>query len=334
MRCAKPALPVAAAACLLALTGACTGTSVIVTIVPAVDELQENVVLRESDWATRKIAMIDIDGVLRNSRSTSLIGTIGEQPVALLQEKLDAAAEDRAVRAVMLRINSPGGSVTASDLMYEQIRAFREKTGKPVIAHMMDVAASGGYYIACAADRITAQPTTVTGSIGVIAILPEISGTLRKIGANVNVIKSGAMKDAGSFFRTMNDEDRAVFQGLIDSMYGRFVDVVCASRTGLTRERVRELADGRVYYARAALEAGLIDEIGTLRDAIAAAKKAAGLEDRKVVVVQYARSHAYRPNIFAETPAAPAQVNLVNIQAPEWLSGSSPEFLYLWAPGW
>ncbi len=325
---------VAGASLAIHLLAGCAGTSVVVSIVPSTAELEEKVVLREDDWATRKIAMIDVDGVLRNSRSTSLIGTVSEQPVALLQEKLDAAADDEHVKAVILRINSPGGSVTASDLMYEQVRAFREKTKKPVIAHMMDVAASGGYYIACATDRITAQPTTVTGSIGVIAILPEFSGTLRKIGANVNVIKSGPMKDSGSLFRTMNDEDRAVFQRLIDAMYGRFVDVVCTSRTSLRRERVRELADGRVYYAAAALEAGLIDEIGTLSDAIAAAKKAAGIADRKVIVVQYGRTFAYRPNIYAESPAPPAQVNVVNIDTPEWLGGSSPEFLYLWAPAW
>lgn len=316
------------------LLAGCSGTSVLVTIVPSAAELDENVVLRESDFASRKIALLDVDGILHNSREQSLVGTVGEQPVSLLQEKLDAAAADPAVKAVILRINSPGGSVTASDLMYHQIQSFRERTGKPVIAHMMDVAASGGYYIACAADRISAQPTTVTGSIGVIMLTPDFSGTMRKIGLSMNVIKSGTMKDAGSIFREMTEEDRKVFQGLIDAMYERFLGVVSESRCELTKERVRELADGRVYYASDALEAGLIDEIGTLDDAIAEAKSAAGISNRPVVVVEYARSYAYRPNIYATAPVAPAQMNMVNVDLPSWMKGSAPQFLYMWAPGW
>ena len=139
---------------------------------------------------------------------------------------------DKDVRAVVLRINSPGGGVTATDLMYGEVLRFRAQTGKPVIAAMLDVAASGGYYLACAADTIYAQPTTVTGSIGVIMMAPEFAGTMQKIGVRVNVIKSGEMKDMGSPFREMNEQDRAVLQGLIDGMYARFLDVVaeCAQR--------------------------------------------------------------------------------------------------------
>ncbi|MEW6253434.1 MAG: signal peptide peptidase SppA [Planctomycetota bacterium] len=318
----------------LALLSGCMPTSFLITPVSALQELDEKVVLRESVWATRKVALVDVDGLLQNQRSTPLIGVGGDNPVALFAEKLEQAAKDRNVRAVVVRINSPGGTVTASELMYTELLSFRQRTHKPVIAAMLDVAASGGYYVACAADAIYAQPTTVTGSIGVIMLAPEFSGTLRKIGAEVNVIKSGEMKDLGSLFREMTPADRAILQKLIDGMYAQFVAVVARARPQLERERLLKLADGRVYLAPEAKELGLVDEVGTLHDAILAAKRAAGLADHAVKVVEYARNYEYRPNIYAAGQAPPAQVNLVNIELPNWLTGPAPQFLYVWAPGW
>lgn len=132
----------------------------------------------------------------------------------------------------------------------------------------------------------------------------------------------------------MNERDRAVFQGLIDKMYARFLEVVAASRSEITAERLRRLADGRIYLGPEAREQGLVDEVGTLRDAIWAAKQAAGLEDEAVKVVQYSRPFTYRPNIYAYADQPPGQVNLVNVELPDWLRNPSPQFLYLWAPGW
>lgn len=314
----------------LNLTG-CAPWSLLITPVPSDRSLSEKVVLRESLWTGKKIALIDVSGILRNTRSASLIGVEGDNPVSQFKEQLDKAANDDAVRAVVLRINTPGGSVTASDIMHEEVRRFRSRTGRPVIACMMDLATSGGYYLACATDRIIAHPTSVTGSIGVIMIAPDLSGTMGKIGLRTNVIKSGALKDSGSPFREMNDQDRAVFQTMIDGMYARFLDVVAAGRTQLTREQIRELADGRVYTATEAKQKGLVDELGTLSDAIAAAKSACGLEGRSVVVVQYAESVDYRPNIYARSGEAPAQLNIFNVQLPDWLSDPTP--MYIWAPG-
>lgn len=314
--------------------GGCGPTSFVITPIAAEQELVESVVTREGAFATRKIALVDIDGLLESGRRGTLLGMPAENPVATFKEKLDKAAQDSAVRAVVLRINTPGGSVTASDLMYQELCEFRRKTGEPVIASMMELATSGGYYVACAADRILAQPTSVTGSIGVIMITPDLSGTMQKLGVRANVIKSGVMKDAGSPFREMNERDRAVFQGLIDRMYAAFVAVVARSRTKLGEERIRELADGRVYLAPEALELGLIDGVGSVNDSIAAAKSMAKIGDQKVLVVQYARPAAYRPNVYAQPPAGPAQVHLVNIELPRWLSNPSPQFLYLWAPEW
>jgi protease IV len=322
----------------LGVLAGCGPTSFVVTPISARKELSEDIVLRESAWATQKIALLDVDGVIENARPTSLLGVGGENPVSFFIEKLDAAAHDDNVRAIVVRINSPGGGVTATDLMYSELRRFRERTGKPVIAAMVDVAASGGYYLACAADRIYALPTTVTGSIGVIMIAPEFSGTLQKIGAHVNVIKSGEMKDMGSLFREMGDKDRAVLQGLVNGMYDRFLDVVAHARPGLSPERLHELADGRVYLAPEAKQHGLIDEIGGLRDALAAAKKAAGLERVSVKVIEYGRALGYRPNIYAagEGPAAAASpsVSVMNVELPTWLRSPSPQLMYMWAPGW
>jgi protease-4 len=317
-----------------ALLAGCAPTSFLVTPLAVRPELSEEVVVRESPWATKKIALIDVDGVLQNARPTSLLGAGGENPVSLFAEKLDKAASDDNVRAVVLRINSPGGGVTATDLMYGELRRFRERTGKPVITSMLDVAASGGYYLACGTDKIYALPTTVTGSIGVIMLAPDFSGTMGKLGVKMNVIKSGPMKDMGSMFREMSDADRATFQGLIDGMYSGFLDVVSRARPGLPREELRKLADGRVYLGGDAKEKGLIDELGTLHDAIAGAKDAAGLAKVKIKVVEYGRPLAYRPNIYAHTDVAGQPVNLINVQLPDWLAGSSPQLMYMWAPGW
>ena len=319
---------------LLPLLAGCAPTSLLITPVSAGRQLREHILSRESVWTDRRIAIIDLDGVLSNQRPNPLLGGIGDNPVSVFKEKLDKAAKDKRVKAVVLRINSSGGGVTASDLMYREVLSFREKSEKPVIACLLDVAASGGYYVACAADRILAHPTTVTGSIGVIMILPEISGTMQKLGIRTNVFKSGDMKDAGSPFRELNEADARVFRKIIDQMYERFIEVAARSRKELADERLRELADGRVYYAAAARECGLIDEIGTLQDAIATAKEAAGIADKKVIIVQYARPLEYRPNIYARSGQPSAQLNLLNIDLPDWLRGRSPQFMYLWAPGW
>jgi protease-4 len=131
----------------------------------------------------------------------------------------------------------------------------------------------------------------------------------------------------------MSETDRAIFQGMIDAMYARFLDVVAAGRSRIDPQRLKQLADGRVYLAPQAREEGLIDEVGTLHDAVKAAKRAAGLQGKPIVVVEYARPHAHRPNVYAQARDLPPQVNLVNVELPAWLTEPSPKFMYLWAPG-
>ena len=183
--------------------------------VPIDRSLEETVLIDEGGLNTPKIALIEVQGILLDTPPRQLFGE-GENPVALLVENLARAEKDDRVRAVLLRINSPGGSVTASDMMYQEILRLRKGTGrpKPVVAVITDVGASGGYYIACACDEIIANRTSVVGSIGVIMQGFNLKGTLDKIGVETVAIKTGKMKDAGSPFRKMTDEEQRVFQGI------------------------------------------------------------------------------------------------------------------------
>ncbi|MBY0526372.1 MAG: signal peptide peptidase SppA [Gemmataceae bacterium] len=275
----------------------------------------------------KKVAIIDVDGMLMNGRSPGLLSS-GENPVSVFREKLEAAAHDDRVKAVVLRINSPGGAVTASDIMYNDLLAFRQSTGKPVVACMMDIAASGAYYLAMGCDQVWAHPTTVTGSIGVIMSLYNASGLFEKIGVASNPIKSGPNKDIGNPGRPMTEEERLILQGVVDSFYGQFVKVVVEGRH-LPEDRVRTLADGRVYTGLEAKELGLIDAVGHLDDAIDAAMHLACLKDAKVIA--YNRCEGYRGSIYAGMPKIPTEIN-VKLQVPGLSGPSGAAFMYLWQP--
>jgi len=318
-----------AAPCILC-TG-CFDGGILLTPVSTRRELVESTLIRESFFARDKIAIIDVTGTISNSASGGLFGG-GENPTSLLLEQLHKARRDSRVKAVLLRINSPGGTVTASELMHDEIRAFRKETSKPVIAVLMDVAASGGYYIACACDEIVAHPSTITGSIGVIMQTVQIAGTLAKLGVTTDAITSGPNKDAGSPFRTMTPEERELFQKIIDEMYERFVQVVVQGRPNLDEATVRRIADGRVYTAAQAVELGLVDRLATMREVIRSTKKRIGAE--KIRVVAYHRPLGYKPNYYAHTPAPGSiDINLIRIDLPNWLGSTTPKFMYLWQPG-
>lgn len=313
------------------LTGGCLSGGILIKPVPARNDLVEQELYRDSFLARQKIAIIDVSGFMANAHEFELIGR-GEHPVSLFLEQLDKARRDRAVKAVILRINSPGGTVVAGELMRAELLHFKKMTGKPVIALMMDVAASGGYYLACTCDEIVAQPSTITGSIGVIMQMFELSGTMKLIGVTGDAITSGPHKDSGSLFRKMRPEERELFQQIVNDMYERFVSVVAEGRPDLSEEQVRKLADGRVLIAGQALENGLIDRIATMRETIELLKDRIGAE--KVRVVVYGRPFDYRPNYYARSPITPpGDVNLINVDLPKWLDATRPRFLYLWAPG-
>jgi len=315
---------------LLFLCGCPAPGGIKITPVPADQTLHEHVVHRDKGWVSNRIAIIDISGVLMNNRTPGLLSE-GEHPVSLFMEKLSAAEKDNRVKAVILRVNSPGGTVTASDTMYQEILAFKKKSGKPVIAFFQDVAASGGYYLSCAADEIMAQRTSVTGSIGVIMQMFNFAGSMAKLGMTADAITSGAHKDTGTPFRPMRAEERALFQKLVDDFYEQFVNAVAAGRPKLTTEQVRTLADGRVYNADQALAAGLIDRIGTLHDAIDVAKQRAQITS--ALAVSYRRPGDWSPNIYSQAPSQQAQtLNLINVTLPD-LWTSEPRFMYIWLPG-
>jgi protease-4 len=291
--------------------------------------VSESVVLDAKHWHCRnKIALIDVEGLIINARTSGLLGS-GDNPMSLFRERLDAAADDPRVKAVVLRINSPGGAVTASDIMYQDVLRFRRDTCKPVVACMMDVAASGGYYLAMGCDRVYAHPTTVTGSIGVIMSLYNAHGLFEKIGLESNPIKSGPNKDLGNPGRPMTEEERQILQGMVNGFYEQFVQVVVRGR-GLPEERIRALADGRVYTGLDAKKLGLVDEIGYLEDAIQAAMDMAGVCDAKVVA--YDRCDGYRGSVYAGLPKLPSEFK-VKFEVPGLNPQTGAAFMYLWEPG-
>jgi protease-4 len=311
----------------LGMTGCFNGF--VVTPTQVGGPLQETVVKDPRHYfCCKKVAIIDVNGVIMNCRSSGLLGS-GENPVSEFREKLEEAACDPYVKAVVLRLNSPGGAVTASDIMYQDLINFRKETHKPVVACMMDVAASGAYYLAMACDEIYAHPSTVTGSIGVIMNLYNASGLLGKIGVSSDPIKSGPNKDLGNPARPMTDEERAILQGMVDSFYDQFVHTVVKGRN-LPEERVRALADGRVYTGVDAQILGLVDKVGYLEDAIQSAMDRACIKD--ACVIAYDRCGGYRGSIYAGMPKIPSEIS-VKLEVPGMAGPSGAAFMYLWEPG-
>jgi protease-4 len=216
-----------------------------------------------------QVAAIELEGVISDSKE--------------FVDQLKDYGNRSGVRSVVVRINSPGGGVAASQEIYEAIKKFRAESKKKVVVSMGSVAASGGYYAACAADKIFANPGTITGSIGVIAEWYNYGDLLRWAKLQSVVIKSGTFKDSGSATRPLTEEEKAYFQNLISNMYGQFVFAVASSRK-MKDEDVRKLADGRVYTGQEAKANGLVDAIGTYQDAIADAAKMAGIPGSPKVV--------------------------------------------------
>ena len=216
-----------------------------------------------------KVALLKIEGPIVDSDKTI--------------EELKGYADDATVKAIVVRVNSPGGAVAPSQEIYEEIKKAAET--KKVVASMGAVAASGGYYIAVSANKIVANPGTVTGSIGVIVEVPNIEGLMQKVGIKSDVIKSGRHKDIASMFRTMTPEERALLQGVVDDIHDQFVNAVAVARK-LPVEKVRRIADGRVFSGRQAKELGLVDELGDQRDAINLAAKLAGISGEPKVITK------------------------------------------------
>ena len=301
----------------LGIAGLLTGCTFLkVSLTPETQPLEEQVLAGEG---RSKVVVLDLSGMITSERSSSgLSGATEIGMIPLLREELDKARRDKLVKAVVLRINSPGGGVTASDVLYHEIRKFRQETGIAVIAHFMDAGASGAYYAALAADWITAQPTSVTGSIGVIMWRIDATGLMQKVGIQALEVASGERKGMGSPFRTVTPEEMKIFQNVVDSIYERFVGLIVEERK-LPRERVLKLADGRIFTSAEAKREGLIDAIGYLEDAIEAAKKQANLSQARVVTY-------FRPGEFKENIYSRFSLDLGRVMDP------GVQFMYIWWP--
>jgi protease-4 len=299
-----------------------------VDLTPRVRPLEEETVEGSGD---AKLLLMDLSGFLSDETPSGVL-TIGNPPprvpmLVRLREELTKAGKDPKVRALVVRINSPGGTVTASDIMYRELESFKRTSKLPVVASMMDVAASGGYYVALAADTIVAHPTTVTGSIGVIMLSLNAEGLMQKVGVAASAIKSGERKDMGSPFRALTPEERQIFQSVIDNLHRQFVAKV-VERRKIPPATAATLADGRIYTAEQALANSLIDQIGYVPDAIDVAKRAAGVQEARVIV--YKRPREYRATYYARSEAEAG--GFATLSQLAGLAGAGPKFLYLWAP--
>ncbi len=240
--------------------------------------------IRLSGEGGEKVLLIPVTGLI-DSRTRR--GFFGSRPsvVEEVSVALEKARQDKDIKAVVLVIETPGGTATGSALLHREILRFKEETGVKVVAAMMNVAASGGYYAAMAADHIVAHPTTVTGSIGTIFLTFNIEGLFDKIGVATEPFKTGKYKDMGSPFREFADDERVLFQTMIDEMNLQFLDAVKKGRPMLTEQELAAVADGRVFTGKQALARKLVDGLGDIHDAVAEARRLAGLpEDASVVV--------------------------------------------------
>lgn len=225
-----------------------------------------------------KVAVVSLTGTIVSSRGI----------VSTLQE----LAENSSVKAIVLRVDSPGGGVAASQEIYEEVKSVSD-TVKPIIVSMGSIAASGGYYVSCGATRIVANPGTITGSIGVIAMFPNYAKLMAKLGLQMDVIKSGKYKDSGSPFRKMTEADKKYFLGVVDNSYDQFLNVVAKQRK-LPIDKLKKFANGRVFTGEQALKLGLVDTLGSLEDAISIAARLGGITGKPEVV------EAKRPRSLAD----------------------------------
>ena len=231
--------------------------------------------LSEGGWiGGDKVAVIRIEGIILDSRETI--------------EELRHYRDNPSVKAIVLRIDSPGGAVVPSQEIFAEVRKTRAEGKIKVVTSMGNVAASGGYYIAAATDRIVANPGTLTGSIGVIMELANVKGLLEKVGVQSVVIKSGRHKDMASPFRAMTPEDRALLQTVLDDVHAQFIDAVATGRA-LQPEQVRTLADGRIFTGKQAQTVNLVDELGDLHDAIQLAARLVGISGEPRVIETHKR---------------------------------------------
>ncbi|MBN2373024.1 signal peptide peptidase SppA [bacterium] len=216
-----------------------------------------------------KIGLINVEGVIISSKS--------------FIKQLERFSDDDSVKAIVIRIDSGGGGVAPSQEMYEAVINFKKETKKKVVVSFGNIAASGGYYVACAADKIVSNPGTITGSISVIMRIPNLQSLFKKLGYEEQIVKSGKFKDIGSISRAMTKEERAILEDMMLDVHEQFIEAISRSRN-IDLEYIREIADGRIFSGRQAKELNLVDNLGTMEDAIDLAGKLAGISGKPKVL--------------------------------------------------
>ena len=276
-----------------------------------------------------RLAVIDVDGVLLNQNREGIYDS-GENPVAAYREKLEAATGDSRVAAIVLRIHSPGGGVTACDILAEELDRFKAATRRPVVACLMDVATSGAYYLALGADRIVAHPTSLTGGIGVVFNHVNLQDAMAQLNVSDDPIKAGTLIDMGSVTKPLEPQTRELLQEMADGFRQRFLDRVTRRRPELTDADRRTLADGRVVAASRALKLHLVDRLGYIEDALGEAEHLAGVADAEVVL--YSRGGSPARSLYAIAPCPPRLSEAIPFSYPGLDRTKLPTFLYLWQP--
>jgi protease-4 len=279
--------------------------------------------------AAPRLALIDVDGLLLNQNSDGILGS-GENPMAVFREKLTAAAADGRVAALVLRVHSPGGGVTACDIMADELDRFKACTRKPVVACLMDVATSGAYYLAIGADRVVAQPTAITGGIGAIFNHVNLQDAMAQLNVVSDPVKAGSRIDMGSVTGPLEPETRALLQEMAGEFHQRFLERVARRRPGMTQADRRDLRDGRIVAAPRALALHLVDRLGYLHDAIHEAEGLAGVTDSEVVI--YHRPGTPTRSLYAISPSPPRLSEAIPLSYPGLDRTKLPTFLYLWQP--
>jgi protease-4 len=308
-----------------------TGCAIItIPLFPSERGLQERVLEGEG---TAKILLVDISAVISEKKRSKGLGLGTEASlVARIKEELQKAEKDESVKGIVVKINSPGGTVTATDTIYHELTEYKERTGARIVACVTGLAASGGYYVASAADEIIAHPTSVTGNIGVIALKFNVDQLFSKVGIQTETVKSADKKDMWSPFRPSTPEEKEIIQAVINTFHNRFVRVVHAGRRSLlSQEEIEELADGRIFTAEQALAAKLIDKIGYLNDAVKALKGSLDLTEAKVIT--YCRHGSYKGTIYSGLPqGSDTDINLIAVNGDLLSLIPEVQFMYLWRP--
>lgn len=301
-----------------------------VSVIQPVTPLKEQLV---EGKGKAKILLLNISGFIsEKGQSDRLKLQHSPSLVSEVRETLQKALKDSSIAGVIVKINSPGGTVTASDIIYHELMNFKKQKKVPVYACITSLGTSGAYYIAAAADKVYSHPTAVTGSIGVIALKFNVAGLMTKLGIEEETIKSGDKKDLFSPFRELTLEEREIIQSIIDELHGRFVDIVYDQRKGtLKRQDLETLADGRIYTAGSALTLKLVDKIGYMDDVITEMKSSLSIKDASIIA--YGRNGGYVGSIYSSTPVSNS--SLLEMIG-DYTDGHSLlpgfAFLYLWNP--